>query len=769
MFSNKYIYLLLFFTVNINIFSQVPVKGWGDHLSYANGTMVTEGNDNIYCATEGGGIFYYKKSDNTIHKLSKINGLNDIGVTSIKYIKPHSSLMIGYFNGNIDIVENNKTINISDIKNQITIGNKIINSFFYLNDLVYASTGFGIVVLDIINKEIKETYYIGPQGNYLEVNDIAFNPNSEFLYAATVNGIYKADINKPNLIDFNNWNKLNFIPQPNANYNKSTFFNNKIYINHTKKDTFDQILMISNNNYEIFDSRDFEDVRSLENNYNYLVVGSKEIAVVYNSNGNEILLDENWPDVNYAIVDEKSSLWMAKKYNGMEKYNGSKKLYIAPNGPRTSRVVDMSSENGVTWAAAGSKNDPWGRKGANVYYNNDWEKIHHWQDPPLEELYNISKVLINPTDASHVWGGSYGYGVGEFKNNKLQIIYDETNSPLRPISGFGHGYIRTNGIASDRANNLWVCVSQTTDPLYVRKTNGDWIDIDFDSQLFSIDQRTKDILALEDGSIWIVMEKKGLFIYNHGNTLDNTNDDKERFIEVVNQDDKQFSGVLSITKDLEGNVWVGTTEGPVVYYNPEDAFSENEFKGHQILIPRNDGTNLADYLLGTASITDIAIDGDNRKWFGTSNSGVYLISEDGTKTIHHFNFDNSPIISNAITSLAIDEISGEVFIGTDKGIVSYRSDATEGKEDFSETYVFPNPVRPDYTGFITVTNLVKDADVKITDVSGNLVFEDQAKGGQVTWNGNNLSGDRVQTGVYLIFCTNEDGSLTHVDKLLFIH
>jgi hypothetical protein len=222
-------------------------------------------------------------------------------------------------------------------------------------------------------------------------------------------------------------------------------------------------------------------------------------------------------------------------------------------------------------------------------------------------------------------------------------------------------------------------------------------------------------------------------------------------------------------EDKDGNIWVGTNQGPVEFFNVSQIFDEVEVLGHQPVIPRNDGSNLADFLLSTEKINDIFIDGANQKWFATEKSGVFLISPDGLKEIHHFTEANSPLFSDNVVTLAVKDETGEVFFGTDKGIVSFKGQATEGGDDFGNVYVYPNPVRENYEGDITVTGLASNVNVKITDISGNLVFETTALGGQAIWNGRNFYGERVHTGVYLIFCTNEDGSKTHITKLLFIH
>jgi hypothetical protein len=213
---------------------------------------------------------------------------------------------------------------------------------------------------------------------------------------------------------------------------------------------------------------------------------------------------------------------------------------------------------------------------------------------------------------------------------------------------------------------------------------------------------------------------------------------------------------------------VGTDHGPVVYSNPKDVFN-GETAGTQVLIPRNDGTTNADPLLGTETINCIAVDGANRKWFGTAKGGAFLFSPDGLREIYHFNTDNSPIFSNNILCIGIDEHTGEVFFGTDRGIISYRANATKPNDNFTNVYVFPNPVREDYHGDIVITGLIENTHVKITDISGNLVYQTKSIGGQAVWDGKTRGRRRVATGVYLVFCSNDDGTKTYITKMLVIH
>jgi hypothetical protein len=277
-----------------------------------------------------------------------------------------------------------------------------------------------------------------------------------------------------------------------------------------------------------------------------------------------------------------------------------------------------------------------------------------------------------------------------------------------------------------------------------------------------------DILITKTGHKWIVLPRGyGLFVLDDNNTPDVFIDDRYKKMLVEDSENKVISLVYSIAEDLDGNVWVGTDQGPLIYYNPENVF-ENDLKASRIKIPRNDGSGLADYMLGTEIITSIAVDGSNRKWLGTYSSGAYLLSPDGTVQIINHNEKNSPLFSNSIVSLAVDNKTGDVWLGTSKGLQSVRGDATAGEGKFTNVYTFPNPVREDFTGNVTITGLMRDSQIRITDISGNLVYETVSDGGQATWDLKIYNGQRVSTGVYLVFCASSDGSQSFVTKMLVI-
>jgi ligand-binding sensor domain-containing protein len=346
-------------------------------------------------------------------------------------------------------------------------------------------------------------------------------------------------------------------------------------------------------------------------------------------------------------------------------------------------------------------------------------------------------------------------------------VEDETQGVLKPVQGQEGqaGYIRITGVDIDKEGTAWAVGSNSKTAAYRKVKEGKWESLTLDYKDFGFDINTGKILASSSGQKWLAINNRGIIIVFED---DNGEVIREKSIEVKNQYEDAANFILSLAEDKDGLIWAGTNKGPF-YYEPSEIFEVEKPLGRQPVVPRNDGTTFASLLLSSEQINDIAIDGANRKWFATEKSGVYLVSPDGLKEIYHFTAENSPLLSNSVQTIGINDKTGEVFFGTEKGLIAYRAGATEGGDDFGDVYVFPNPVRETFEGNITVTGLAANVNVKITDIAGNLVFETTALGGSAVWNGRNFRGDRVQTGVYLVFCTNDDGSKTFVTKLLFIH
>jgi len=432
-------------------------------------------------------------------------------------------------------------------------------------------------------------------------------------------------------------------------------------------------------------------------------------------------------------------------------------------GPYTNNVADIHFAGNNFYVTGGTVDNAWG----NVYrplqvFTGSGDK---WSSTILyrTEDRDAMRVISDPEDESRYFVSSWGNGLYEFRDDEMVMNYNQENSPLSSIIP-GENFTRICGLAFDRDGNLWMTQSGVPGNLKALTPDGNWISTSLNLGV----PVTGDMVIDRNGFIWVILPRGyGLLVYDPAGTPATLTDDRYLRLQVTDTEGHVMNNLFSIAADSDGSIWLGTDMGPAVYYNPGKAFT-GELKATRIKIPRNDGSGLADYLLGTETVTTICVDGADRKWLGTMSSGAWLMSDDGKEELIHFNSSNSPLLSDNIVKINVNPVSGEVWFGTSEGIISFRGDATAGKEDFSSVYVFPNPVREDFEGVVTVTGLVENSSVKITDISGNLVYETTSTGGQATWDLRNYRSERAATGVYLVFCSNEDGSLARVIKMLVI-
>lgn len=756
--------IAIFLLNSFYLLSQEYLGSWTSYLPYYSASKIAIANDKIYCSTNGG-LFYYNTADNSLNKFSKENGLSDSDISTIAYSKSNDVLLIAYTNANLDLVSGNTIFNLSDIKRKAILGDKNIYSIYFSNDKAYLACGFGIVVIDLLKKEIKETYYIGKDGEQIKVNSIS--SDAQNLYAGTDQGLYYAALSSTNLIDFNNWQKHSRFSDPDDIISSLSEGNGTIYL--VQENTLsgeDSIYYNKNGIWEPYPFFQSEKIQSIRYNNNSFIVCSRYLLDVFDENGENIKhLFTGSP--SSADIGENDIMWIADKKEGLIKNpNSWEKIILIPEGPIAKSIANMAFSNGKLLGVAGGTNSSWGNLfvAAQVYKYEDkgWA---NWKRDTIKDLIDIE---VDPLNNERYFAASWGYGLLEFNNGELQEVYKDYNSSLQTIIP-GDNFFRIGGMDFDKEGNLWVTNSGVAEPLSVLKTNGEWKSFPIASAVNA--PNMADIIITENGHKWIILQGgRGLFVFDDKNTIENNDDDEYVKLSIVDKNGGVITNeVYSIAEDREGNIWVGTNQGPLVYYSPYRVFSDDNFYAQQIIIPRNDGSGFGDPLLGTESITCIEVDGANRKWLGTSGGGVYLVSDDGLDQIYEFNTDNSPLLSNTITDIEINDQTGEVFFGTEGGIISYIGDATQPDDAFTDVYVFPNPVRESYSGDITVSGLIENTFVKITDINGNIVHETTSLGGQATWDGKNYAGDRVATGVYLVFCTSEDGFQTIVTKLLFIH
>lgn len=759
--------------------SQTRVGEWQDHLSFSQAINLVEAQGIIYCATRSG-LFSYDPATTEISKWSKINGLSDLEIACLAYSEEHNTLIIAYANSNIDLLRNNKIINIPDIKYKSMTGSKRINSIQIQGDDALLSCGFGIIRLNLNRDEVASTYYIGPEGSHMEVFEtIIFNYDS--IFAATEKGIFKAFIDDPELENYRVWIPVTGQPFKGETFNHLAYTDGKLWASHLST-TGDLDSIYTYNGYEWnWFPRYYNDIRRMRfADGQLIIVSSYQINLIDPDGTQKQHLagygGEDLMNPNDFLLDSKGKSWIADREFGLI-YSPDFVTFekIRPAGPWDRKTFDMVVADGDLWIAGGaydgSWNNIWNISGVSAKIDGTWKVFNPITVPKIGLIRDIVRLAVDPADPHHLYGASWGYGVVEFKDGEYIGVYDDTNTDGALNSVFpGHPYIRIGGLAFDSKNNLWVTNSSVPSPVAVMQKDGTWKNFPYGQDLG--DAFTGPIVITPGDIKWILLPKgSGLFAFDNGKDINDVSDDRTvrmqlRVASPPKNSIKILNDIYSMAVDLDGKLWIGTSSGAVVYYNPSLVFTSSDFYASQPAV--NQGDSLYHGLLATEIITAIAVDGANRKWFGTRNSGVFQTNPDGTELIQSFNITNSPLLSNEISSIVIDNLSGEVYFGTEGGVISYRGTATRADLYAGPIYAFPNPVRPGYNGPITVKGVPAESKVKITDLTGNLVFEGESVGGQTTWDGNERSGKPVASGVYLVFASTGDLSKKVSAKILII-
>ena len=769
---------LLFF----NSYAQNLALGeWSEHLPYIHAHTLADGINKVFCATDDG-LFAYLKEDNSLQRFSKLTGLNDFGVSTIEYSADYHTLIIAYTNSNIDLVNDDGTVlNLSDIKRKNIPGNKSINNIRVEGRYAYLSCGFGIVVVDLQKQEIKDTYYIGVNGANINVHEVVTDAN--WFYAATDVGIYRAPVNSPNLNNFNVWDTV-FAVSGYGYFNLIELFSNHIIANFVATDASGNY--ISDNVYSSADgitwTNNIPPVSNGDHNCSFRVSNNLFLVTNYytvklfDTNFNPVDTidgsDYQNPQMRDAFKDSQQTIWIADHDQGLIKWDGLSVEKIHPDGPVSSLVSDLGIQNDILWVTHSGKDPRW----SNSYRPASISKLQDktWSSFTKKNVvafdtavfFDNMSLAIDPSDAKHVFIGSAGGGLMDFYDTDVRHYYRDYNSTLLPMVG-NPGQVKVQGLSYDKSGNLWMVNSGVSSFVNVLLSNGNWKRFYFSGVGSPF---AGEMLIDSYNQIWVQLYGNGgdgLMVFNTNGTPENASDDQSKLlVDKVGLGNLPDIGVHAMAEDLDGQIWLGTGKGIAVVYSPGSVFSGGSYDVQQILIKQD---NTYQYLLETESVTAIAVDGANRKWVGTEASGLYLFSPDGQLEVHHFTPDNSPLFSNTITALAIDRATGELFIGTDKGLVSYQSDAIEGNEKCGSVIVYPNPVRENYTGPIAIKGVVSNSNIKITDVSGTLVYEGKALGGQAIWTGRNFKGERAHTGVYLVFSSDETGTNSCVTKLLLVN
>lgn len=764
--------ILFLFVIKQIVFAQsIPMGSWQVHLAYNKGSDVAVAGTKVYCVANGN-LFSYNASDNALKRISKIDGLSDIEISSIAFDNNSKTLIVGYNNANVDFIVNDKVVNLPDIKRKQLFGDKKIYSIYVNNNYAYLAMGFGIVKLDIAKQEIKETYYLVSDVNGIKVNAIC--SDSEKLYAATTNGIYYASLNSVAISNPTGWKK--FYSLPVANYNTITLFNNKILAN--KEGDFSKHAMYA---MPVGDTLWSPILEQFTENCFALNANKTQTKLAVSYYGFTRLFDANLNLENTIFnntlrnlkeskplqcdFDSLDNVWIADGNNGLIKnsalYTNEK---FQPLGPATNTTFKVSINNQNLWVTPGGFESAlvnlYNKEGISNFNNKEWKTTEYNYITADSSLSDVVYVLAHPSKSEKAYAACWGNGLLEIESNIVTKRYDNRNSILK--SRPEYEWTGIGGLAFDASENLWLTNSYTSNFIAVLANDGKLYSYDA-SAVMSSQTAASQIIVSSTGQKWCRLAgSNGVLVFDEAGTLEDVSDDKIARIPI-----SSFVGssVFSLAEDKDGVIWTGTDKGINVIYNTGSVFDDGA-SAQQIKVELD---GYVQYLLETETVTAIAVDGGNRKWVGTINSGVYLLSSDGTEQILHFTKENSALLSNEINSIVINDVTGEVFFGTSAGVISYRSDASESSDKMNNVYAFPNPVKPNFTGVVSIVGLAQETDVKITDAAGNIVAAIVSQGGTATWDLNNFQKQRVKSGVYMALCSNPDGSLKATTKIVVLN
>ena len=761
-------FVILYLTVwGGTAYSQLAVGKWRDHFSYNRLKQVCVTKDRVYAAAEEG-LFYYDLDDYTTNRLNKTTGLNDAGIAAFNYDAETGWMVIAYNNANIDLLKDDQVYNISDIKRSNLWGAKNINSIAFHNRHAYLACSFGIAVIDLSRQEIKETYYLGIDGTYSNINDITFTDS--LIVAATDNGIMTADINCPFLNIVSNWHT-----------DVSTLIAG-MPVKKLATAPNGQIMALTDDSTVYYEASKFfivpwlfGDIRSMHVTHNKIIICYNDHIEVYNDHRQPLMTigDIDWISMNPndADFDDQERLWIAHDWASLVLFNPATPTTIAtygPSGPLNDHCYNLVSWDNDMMVCPGGHTTTYANSyiSPNIftYRNNDWRSLKN-PDGVLANAYDIVNITVNPRNPKQRMAAAWGYGIVEINDNKVVTLYNETNTDgaLSPYTVGNYSTLPIGGVAFDTKGNCWATCAWKPNALSVRYSNGSW-------KSFNTIEMTSGTAI--DHIICDSINNYKLFWGVPNKLFVHSGDSLMAYIDPNNGAKLESSSLSCVVQDRNGNFWLGTNKGIKVIYDIQKIFNNGGHGEKSPVICSNilyNENGITEYLMAYESVTCIAVDGANRKWIGTSTGGLYLISANGLEQIEHFTTSNSPLLSDKILSLAIMPWSGELFIATTHGLQSFRATATYASaQPQDDIHAFPNPVRPDYEGVIAIKGFTRNAIVHITDAAGHTVFSTHANGGQAIWNGKTNSGKRVASGVYYVFASAEDGSSRSVAKILFL-
>jgi len=760
------------FILAVSANAQIGMGQWRMHVPASQAIDVAVGNGYVMTALTSGVLEYdIAAAENRV--LNNLNALSDIQVTCIEYEPQSASFFVGYENGNLDQITPNGVINIPAIKLSQVTGNKRINKIVTANGLAYVATGFSLVVINPSKNEVKDTYY--PTNGTEGINDVTFLNDS--IYVLSDKNLYRGLLTNAFLADPMQWTLDARVPVPvNAHYGELALQQNEIHISY-HSDAFgsDSIFRLIPAGLDMVIGAAFNmeiEGFQVEDDLFYVYYSDQMVAFNEDLTVNYGVQFYNSTSATPARVRRVGGVtWVADKKLGLVRYIAINNYsYIQQEGPPKNQFFSVNSQKGKMVVTAGTVrrveqayNQP------NVYTFDDetWKLYDNesqaaWQGIPI---WDIGSAAINPTDENNMAFAGYSQEpLSIVQDGLVTNVYSPTNSLLE-LSSLGNGNTCISAVEYDENGNLWMLNGYSLQPLKVRLSDGTWKG--FETGTDSKNVFTGKLAIDYNGNKWFGIYGTGLVGYDDNGTPETPGDDSYKTLTTgEGLGNLPSENVTAIAVDFDNEIWIGTEAGFGVLYNSDGIFSgSNGYDASRILITYEGNV---EYLLGSTSITDIEIDGGNRKWIATASNGIFMLSADGQSVLAEYTKENSPLISNNIMDMEFNQVSGELFIITDLGMVSLRVDASFEDETYESATVFPNPVKPDYFGPVTIQGIRYDSDVKITDVAGNLVYKTTSNGGTATWNGKTINGEDVASGVYLIWTATNTGKSKKVGKVTVI-
>ena len=766
--------------VNTTVWAQPAIGEWQDHNSFVKVNKVWATSNCVYAATRMA-MFEFDRKDSSLIAKTKVAGLTDVGISTIACDEEHGGLVVAYINSGLDLIYNGEVHHVADIRYSNISGDKQIYNIRFNGERIYLATGFGIVVIDRDKHEILETYYIGKDGDREAVYDVAFTDS--LIVAGTDRGLLYAPKNSERLHIYDSWTHDTLTPMQGMSVRMLGVCRGRIVAVacNGNLDSLTPYYQMEANDWSGWGSWATGRLTSMKCRQGKILLGRYDRVELYDE---DYMLDEvvgTLPKYGMAAwdvdVDADGTMWLGHNWAGLVSTPTSRAeahSYV-PVGPyNDDYVYSLTATDEGLYLCPGGKKPTYessflpGSLSIFDNGNNSWSNIGAGV---LGDAYqDILNVAIDPKDKNHLSVTAWGHGVVDVRDGKVNELYDgtNTNNALVPYRHGDWTHLRVSGLAYDDQGNLWVTNSLVDKGLAVRYVNGEWGAFDISPMMQGIGGEKREI----DKVIWDSVRGYKWFAGRANRIYIHDGEGKMAYVNPNNGSKLETHTVTCLVQDRSGDIWFGTDKGLKVIYNGNRAFN-NGGRGEQSpvscsnILYKEDGIN--EYLMAYESITCIAVDGANRKWVGTSNNGLYLISSNGLEQLHHFTTANSPLNSDKIVALAVHPETGVVFVGTNMGLQSYRSTATVA-DDYPafDIHAFPNPVRPEYDGPIAIKGFVRDALVHVTDARGHVVFSTTAHGGQAVWNGKTLQGQRVASGTYFVFASDQMGKMRSVAKILII-